>query len=195
MFNQPYEGISSISPTFNKLIKKETQAVVDANERAIEEEVVLATLCQEHNVSFSSASNNRLEKESPSVALVIGDQVHRWKQYGNAVQQRERALSSAEANAMSDPKVQAEIAAEFVELQNILIHKNTAMVNALERVSKIEGGIAVSKQMTELLKSARGGKNSLVKGIHNTDADPLIVADRIGDFARAMVATESTVNV
>ena len=96
---------------------------------------------------------------------------------------------------MSDPKVQAEIVAEFVELQNILIHTNTAMVNALERVSKIEDGIAVSKQITELLKSARGGTNSLVKGIQNTDADPLIVADRIGDFARAMVATESTVNV
>ena len=145
-------------------------------------------------MSFSSASNNRLEKESPSVALIIGDQVHRWKQHGNAVQQLERALSLAEANAMADSKVQAEIAAEFVELQTILIHTDAAMKSALERVTKIEGGIQASKQLTDLLRTARGGKNSLVKGIHNTEADALTVAARIGDFARAMVASESAVN-
>ena len=193
MFNT-YVGISNVSPTFVKLTKKERDAIATAREAAIGQEVLLAKLCQEHNVSFSSASNNRLEKESPSVAVIIGDQVHRWKQHGNAVQQRERTLSLAESNAMADPKVQLEIANEFVELQTILIHADAAMRNALDRVSKIEGGIASSKQLTDLLRTARGGKTSLVKGLHNTEADALTVADRIGAFARAMVSTES-VNV
>ena len=81
-----------MSPSFVKLTKKERDAIALAREAAIEPEVLLANLCLKHNVSFSSASNNRLEKESPSVALIIGDQVHRWKQYGNAVQQRERLI-------------------------------------------------------------------------------------------------------
>lgn len=192
MFNS-YVEISSVSPSFVKLTKKERDAITKAREAAIEQEVLLAKLCQEHNVSFSSASNNRLEKESPSVALIIGDQVHRWKQHGNAVQQLERALSLAESTAMADSKVQAEMADEFVELQTILVQTDAAMRNALDRVSKIEGGVAASKQLTDLLRTARGGKNSLVKGIHNTEADALTVAARIGDFARAMVATESAV--
>jgi len=54
MFNQPYEGISSISPTFNKLIKNQKEAVVDAGERAVEEEIVLSKLCQKHGVSLTA---------------------------------------------------------------------------------------------------------------------------------------------
>ena len=194
MFNQPYEGISSISPTFNKLIKKETQAVADAGERAIEEEVVLAKLCQQHGVSLTAASNNRLEREAPSVALVIGDQVHRWKSFQRGVQAAELSLRNAEAAALTDAKVLAEVAAQFIELQTTLIQANAATTKALTQVTSLEGGLQASKKVTDLLRTARGGKTSLVKGNHGTEADPLVVAERIGAFAQAMIATEK-VNV
>ena len=190
MFNQPYAGIASISPTFNKLIKKETQAVADAGERAVEEEIVLATLCKKHGVSLTAASNNRLEREAPSVALEIGDQVHRWKGVQRGVQAAELSLRNTEAAALTDPKVLAEIAEQFVELQTTLIQANNATTKALAQVTSLEGGIQASKAITDLLRSARGGKTSLVKGNHGTEADPLVVAERIGAFAQAMIATD-----
>ena len=191
MFNQPYEGISSISPTFNKLIKNQKQAVVDANERVVEEEIVLATLCQKHGVSLTAASHNRLEREAPSVVLEIGDQVHRWKGVQRGVQAAELSLRNAEAAALTDPKVLAEIAEQFVELQTTLIQANAATTKALAQVTSLEGGLQASKKVTDLLRTARGGKTSLVKGIHGTEADPLVVAERIGAFAQAMISTES----
>lgn len=184
-----YAGIASASPTFVKLTKKETTAIFDAREAAIEQETALAQLCKQHGVSLTAASHNRLEKESPSVALVIGDQVHKWNGYNRGVQAAERALASAEAAALADPKVQVEIAAEFVELQTMLIQANTAITNALAKVTTIERGLQASKKMVDQLRTARGGKTSLVKGHQGTEADPLVVADRIGAFARAMVAT------
>ena len=51
------------------------------------------------------------------------------------MQAAERTLRSAEASALSDPNVLAEVAAEFVELQTALIQATAATTKALAQVT------------------------------------------------------------
>ena len=187
MYNSNLAAIVEISPAFASLTKPSNKKADDARDAYQDAQAKLAKLCSANGVGLSHVQANKSASYAPTKFNECRDQYITTEELSRA---SGRALKDHEAAckaALSDPQVMAQIRARLLDVADTMEAALAVIDASLNSVRKIEGALVQSKSVNDALRHARGG-NRLTTGIHQTDASPDVVKDRLVVLANALPA-------
>jgi hypothetical protein len=178
-----YKNIEQISKAFATKVKPAKSKLDEARESAIQAEIVMATRCQEIDIGLSQARQGRFERIKPSLAIELGDLSVELDLHGNRVRVAERSLDTLCAELLNDPVVRIQIAERLNELAITITNADATVQNSIQEIAALEGGMQASKAMKDELRSARGGRSSLIRGHNGGEPKPEELSAKAKAFA------------
>ncbi len=187
MYNSNLAAIVEISPAFASMTKPSNKKSDDARDAYHDAQAQLAKLCAANGIGMQHVQANKSASYAPSKFNECRDQYIKVEELSRASARAQKEHEAACKAALSDSQVMGQIRARLLDVADTMEDALAVIDASLNSVRKIEGALVQSKSVDDALRHARGG-NRLTTGIHQTDASPDVVKDRLVVLANALPA-------